>query len=135
MRNSMEHNRDESDDNNGSLPKSTAVEGGAAEQGLGAHLHSAKEHVAQAAREARNGLGQANRAARDAVGEGMSRARPELSAAGAEVAGATQAAAEELQAQWEGVLAASAKYVREHPVAALGLAAAGGYLLSRLLRA
>jgi ElaB/YqjD/DUF883 family membrane-anchored ribosome-binding protein len=103
-------------------------------QGTGAHLQSASQHLLQAAREAAAGVSEAQVAARTAFYEGVANARPEVSAAGSDVREAGHAAAAQVQHQWEEVRQRSEGFVREHPLAALGIAAAGGFLLSRLLR-
>ncbi len=102
--------------------------------GTGAHLQSAGQHLMQAAREAAAGVGEAQNAARVALHDGIAAAGPELGAARTEVREAGQAAAMQAQQQWQDLRHRSEGFVREHPLAALGIAAAGGFLLSRLLR-
>lgn len=102
--------------------------------GTGAHLQSAGQHLMQAAREAAAGVGEAQSAARIALNDGLAAAGPELGAARSEVREAGHAAAAQAQQQWQDICTRSEGFVREHPLAALGIAAAGGFLLSRLLR-
>jgi ElaB/YqjD/DUF883 family membrane-anchored ribosome-binding protein len=102
--------------------------------GTGAHLQSAGQHLMQAAREAAAGVGEAQSAARVALQDGLSAAGPELGAARSEVREAGHAAAAQAQQQWQELRQRSEGFVQEHPLAALGIAAAGGFLLSRLLR-
>lgn len=114
--------------------KRNSTQPSSAEIGAGAHLQSAGQHLLQAAREAAAGVGEAQSAARHALNEGLAAARPELGAAGGEVREAGHAAAVQAQAQWQDLCQRSEGFVREHPLAALGIAAASGFLLSRLLR-
>mgnify|MGYP005749840515 CR=1 FL=1 len=102
--------------------------------GAGEHLSSARQHLLQAAREAAAGVSEAGNAASSAFSSGIAAARPELGAAGSEVREARDAAARQLQQQWGQLRGRTEGFVREHPLAALGIAAAGGYLLSRFLR-
>jgi ElaB/YqjD/DUF883 family membrane-anchored ribosome-binding protein len=102
--------------------------------GTGAHLQSAGQHLMQAAREAASGVGEAQSAARVALNDGLAAAGPELGAARSEVREAGQAAASQAQQQFQDLRLRSEGFVREHPLAALGIAAAGGFLLSRMLR-
>jgi ElaB/YqjD/DUF883 family membrane-anchored ribosome-binding protein len=111
-----------------SLPETSAT------PGTGAHLQSAGQHLLQAAREAAAGVGEAQTAARAALHDGLAAATPELGAARSEVREAGTAAAAQAQQQWQDLRQRSEGFVREHPLAALGIAAASGFLLSRLLR-
>lgn len=99
-----------------------------------AHLRSAGNHLLQAAREAANGVGQASGAASAALQEGIQSAAPELGAARKEVREAGSSAAASVEQQWQQLRGRSEGFVREHPLAALGIAAAGGFLLARMLR-
>lgn len=98
------------------------------------HLRSAGNHLLQAAREAASGVSQAGGAASAALQEGLNAAAPELGAARKEVREAGSTAAASVEQQWQHLRGRSEGFVREHPLAALGLAAAGGFLLSRMLR-
>jgi ElaB/YqjD/DUF883 family membrane-anchored ribosome-binding protein len=99
-----------------------------------AHLRSAGNHLLQAAREAASGVSHAGGAATAAMQEGLNSAAPELGAARNEVREAGSSAAANVEQQWQQLRGRSEGFVREHPLAALGIAAAGGFLLSRLLR-
>lgn len=99
-----------------------------------AHLRSAGNHLLQAAREAASGVGQAGGAATAALQEGLNSAAPELGAASSEVREAGSTAAASVDRQWQQLRGRSEGFVREHPLAAIGIAAGAGFLLSRLLR-
>jgi ElaB/YqjD/DUF883 family membrane-anchored ribosome-binding protein len=99
-----------------------------------AHLRSAGNHLLQAAREAASGVSQAGGAATAALQEGLSSAAPELGAARSEVREAGSTAAASVEQQWQHWRGRSEGFVREHPLAALGIAAGAGFLLSRMLR-
>lgn len=98
------------------------------------HLQAAGSHLLQAGRNAAAGVGDAGSAAKAALHDGLAGAGPELSAARQELNQAGGAAVANVTQQWEHLRGRSESFVRERPLAALGLAVAGGYLLSRLLR-
>ncbi len=99
-----------------------------------AHLRSAGNHLLQAAREAASGVGQAGGAATAALQEGFNSAAPELGAARKEVREAGSTAAANVEQQWQQLRGRSEGFVRDHPLAAIGIAAGAGFLLSRMLR-
>ena len=106
--------------------------------GAGASLASAGAHLQQAARAAADSV---RSAALLAFSEGHDAVAPELAAAGADTreAGvamkqATAARLDALRNQGAATVKAGEDWVRAHPLAAVGAAVAGGWLLSRLLR-
>lgn len=118
---------------NGGDAKSPAIP-----MSAGASLASAGSHLQQAARAAADSV---RAAAELAMSEGHDAVIPELAAARDDTmqAGvAVQRAASERLEAWQKQGAATLRmgedWVRAHPVAAIGAAVAGGYLLSRLLR-
>jgi len=127
-----------------STPPSSGTSSGLSNEApeqVGSHLRAAGEHVANAARTAVGGLSEARSAVSDAVQTGISDAKPELKEAQREVRAAGDAAVESAERQWakardqSGALLHSAEaFIRERPLAAAGIAVAGGFLLSRLLR-
>ena len=98
------------------------------------HLQAAGNHLLQAGRTAAAGVGEAGVAAKVALHDGLASAAPELSAARQELNQAGGAAVANVSQQWAHLRGRSENFVRDRPLAALGLAVAGGYLLSRLLR-
>jgi ElaB/YqjD/DUF883 family membrane-anchored ribosome-binding protein len=106
--------------------------------GPGEALASAGAHLQQAARAAADSV---RSAALQALSEGHDAVAPELAAAGADTrqAGiamkrATAARIDALRNQGAATVKAGEDWVRAHPLAAVGVAVAGGWLLSRLLR-
>lgn len=115
--------------------RSTAV---SAPPSASASLASAGSHLQQAARAAADSV---RSAALLALSEGHDAVAPELAAAGADTrqAGmamkrATAARIDSLRSQGAATVKAGEDWVRAHPLAAVGAAVAGGWLLSRLLR-
>jgi len=105
------------------------------------HLKSAGEHLQTAARKAATALPEVNAAATKALKEGYADVAPELAAAKQEALEAGSAAVANSEQAWrdivsqgKSVLERSEQFVRERPLASVGLAVAGGYLLSRLIR-
>lgn len=98
--------------------------------GTGSHLKSAGSHLREAAS-----------AASQAVSNGLGEAKPEVDAALAEAKRAGQAVIDEAKREAQMVadqgrhlLERSSDWVRERPATAIGLAVAGGFLLSMALR-
>ncbi len=136
--------------NNPSVDNPSVSDVGAAPVGNGSptppsatreHLKAAGEHLQEAARKAVNAIPSANDAAAQALKDGYAELAPDLAAARREAAEAGSSAAADAQQQWqsllstgESMLARSEQFVRERPVAAVGIAVASGFLLSRLLR-
>ena len=107
----------------------------------GAHLGAASAHLAKAADKVVEGVQVANVAARQALRDGLSDSGPELRAAGAEAraagSSAVDAAEQQLAAMGEKsrhLADRTGQFIRERPLAAFGIAVAGGFLLSRVLR-
>lgn len=115
--------------------------GNHAQDSAGSHLGAASLHLAKAADRMVEGVQVANVAARQALRDGLSESAPELRAAGAEAraAGSSAAQAAEQQVAALGqkgreLASRGGDFIRERPLAAFGIAVAGGFLLSRLLR-
>jgi ElaB/YqjD/DUF883 family membrane-anchored ribosome-binding protein len=107
----------------------------------GGHLGAASVHLAKAADKVVEGVQVANVAARQALRDGLNGSGPELRAAGGEVRAAGSSAVDAAQQQFSALGArtreladSSGSFIRERPLAALGIAVASGFLLSRLLR-
>ncbi len=107
----------------------------------GSHLKSAGAHLQDAARKAVGVVPEANAAAARALKDGYAEIAPDLAAARREAAEAGSAAAADAERRWQALLGQgksalekSEQFVRERPLASVGIAVAGGFLLSRLLR-
>ncbi|MEZ5465601.1 MAG: hypothetical protein R3F22_10345 [Lysobacteraceae bacterium] len=110
-------------------------------QAMGEHLGESRDHLKAAASAAADTLRNANSAAVKELRNGSAGVRDELGEAassGQKVAGAARDAARD---EWNAVkghgrdlLSRSEQWVQERPLAALGIAAAGGFILSRMLR-
>ncbi len=105
------------------------------------HLKSAGEHLQEAARKAVSAIPNANAAATQVLKDGYAEIAPDLAAAKREASEAGSAAAASTEKKWNEVVAQgksalerSEQFVRERPLAAVGLAVAGGFLLSKLIR-
>ena len=106
------------------------------------HVRSATAHLRQAARSAGEALQHANQAVSDSIREDFSKEiQPELGAAAEDARKASAAAAAATQAEWKALgrsadrlVRRSQGWVRERPMSAIGLAAAGGFVLAQLLR-
>lgn len=106
-----------------------------------AHLGNASAHVVEAADKLVEGVQVANVAARKALRDGIDGSGPSLRAAGAEAKaagssalGAAEQRVAELGDKSRELASRSGQFVRDRPLAALGIAVASGFLLSRLLR-
>jgi len=104
------------------------------------HLKSAAEHLQDAARKAVSAIPSANHAAAQALKDGYAELAPDLSAARREAAEAGSTLAGEAGQKWDALLKdgrsaleRSEQFVRDRPLASVGIAIAGGFLLSRLL--
>ena len=107
----------------------------------GAHLGAASAHLAKAADRVVEGVQVANVAARQALRNGIDESAPELRAAGEEARAAGQSARQSAEQQFAALgersrdlAGRSGQFIRDRPLAAFGIAVAGGFLLSRLLR-
>lgn len=117
------------------------VAGSASPDSASAHLGSASAHLAEAADKLVEGVQVANVAARQALRDGVDESAPALRAAGAEARAAGSSAVEaaerrvaELGDNSRELAARSGQFIRDRPLAAFGIAVAGGFLLSRLIR-
>lgn len=106
-----------------------------------AHIGNASAHVVEAADKLVEGVQVANVAARKAIRDGISESGPALRAAGAEARAAGSSAMGEVEQRMSELgdksrqlASRSGQFVRDRPLAALGIAVASGFLLSRLLR-
>ena len=105
------------------------------------HLKSAGEHLQHAARKAVSAIPNANAAATQVLKDGYAEIAPDLAAAKREASEAGSAAAASTEKKWNEVVAQgksalerSEQFVRERPLAAVGIAVASGFLLSKLIR-
>ncbi len=105
------------------------------------HLKSAGEHLQDAARKAVNTIPSVNAAATKVLKDGYAEIVPDLAAAKREAADAGSAVVAEGEKKWHAMvdqgksaLERSEQFVRERPLASIGMAIAGGFLLSRLIR-
>jgi len=105
------------------------------------HLKSAGEHLQEAARKAVNAIPTANAAATQVLKDGYAEVVPDLAAAKREATNAGSAAVAEGEKKWhamvdqgKSVLERSEQFVRERPLASIGIAVASGFLLSKLIR-
>ncbi len=104
------------------------------------HLQSAAEHLQSAARKAAGSIPNANQAASQALKDGYAELKPDLAAARREAGEAGETLAAEAGQKWEALLKdgrsaleRSEQFVRDRPLASVGIAVAAGYVLSRLL--
>ena len=105
------------------------------------HLKSAGEHLQDAARKAVNALPSANAAATKVLKDGYAELVPDLAAAKREATDAGSAVVAEGEKKWhamvdqgKSMLERSEQFVRERPLASIGIAVASGFLLSKLIR-
>lgn len=106
------------------------------------HIRSAGAHLRQAAVSAGEAVQHANQAVSESIRQDFSKEiRPELGAAADEARQAGAAARAATEAEWaalagraEQLLQRGQGWVQQRPMSAIGLAAAGGFLLAHLLR-
>lgn len=105
------------------------------------HLKSAGEHLNEAARKAVGAIPNANAAATKVLKDGYAEVAPDLAAAKREASEAGSAAVATTEKKWnemvsqgKSALERSEQFVRDRPLAAVGIAIAGGFLLSKLIR-
>lgn len=105
------------------------------------HLELAGAHLAGAAAKMAEGVQVANVAAVQAIRDGLAESKPELRAAreearraGSSAARAAESGMASLAERSRQLAERSGDFVRERPLAAFGIALAGGFVLSRLLR-
>lgn len=110
-------------------------------EAIGEHLGESRDHLKAAAHAAADTVRNANSAAVKELRSGSAGVREELGEAassGQKVAGAARDAARDewhaMKGHGRNLLNRSEQWVQERPLAALGIAAAGGFILSRMLR-
>jgi ElaB/YqjD/DUF883 family membrane-anchored ribosome-binding protein len=107
----------------------TATNGGDLEH----KLEHGVERATGAAHHTIDSVSDAARPAIENLRSGAHRAVDTAGDAAAHAAGALGVKGEELQEQGKVIVERAGSYVREHPVASLGMAVAAGYILSRLM--
>lgn len=124
---------------NDPIPTPSAV--GNPSQPVRRNLREAKAHLAEAGAAVKQALNDSAEhvradlaASADPVREHIGGAANSASAAAAEAGAEIQAQAKRLLAEGQGYLRKGESVLRQHPLAAVGIALAGGYLVGRLAR-
>ncbi|HPF74584.1 MAG: hypothetical protein H7A20_06060 [Rhodanobacteraceae bacterium] len=122
-------------------PSANSTHSDSPRQAMGEHFGESKDHLMAAASAAADTLRNANSAAVKELRSGGAGVREELGEAassGQKVAGAARDAARDewnaMKGHGRNLLSRSEQWVQERPLAALGIAAAGGFILSRMMR-
>ena len=98
------------------------------------NLTRAAEHASAMTHDAIDKVSDATRPAMDRIASGAHQAVDKIAGAAAQAADALGVKGEQLKKAQVRAMEQCRGYVRENPVASLGIAVAAGYLLSRLMR-